>query len=168
MELLTIQIPWIEILWISIGAIFVIMGLIGCIVPIIPGPPLSFIGLLMLQLKEHSPFTLSFMIILGTIVLAITIIDYVMPFWSAKYFSSSKLAIRLSMLGLLFGMFIFPPWGFIIGSILGAIIGELVIGKKEIQIFKSSFATVLGFVVSTIIKVLLSGYMFWLFIINIY
>jgi len=121
----------------------------------------------MLQLKETSPFTLNFMFILGAITLAITIADYLLPFWSAKYFSSSKLGIWMSVVGLLLGMFIFPPWGFIIGTVSGAIVGELLAGKKGALAFKASLGVVLGFVFSTILKVLLSGYMFWKFVTNI-
>lgn len=169
MELIFLQnIPWSDILWISIGAVFILLGLIGCIAPVIPGPPLSYFGLLMLQLKEESPFSLNLMLILAAITAIVTIIDYLLPVWGAKKFGAGKWGIWGSVLGLIAGFFILPPLGIIILPFFGALIGELLAGKKGMIALKASLGVFLGFLFGTLAKLIVSGYMFWLFVTNIF
>jgi uncharacterized protein len=169
MELIFLQnIPWSDILWISIGAVFMIIGLIGCIAPVIPGPPLSYFGLLMLQLKEESPFSLNLMLILAAITAIVTIIDYLLPVWGAKKFGAGKWGMWGSVFGLIAGFFVFPPLGIFILPFFGALIGELIAGKKGLIALKASFGVFLGFLFGTLAKLIVSGYMFWLFVTNIF
>lgn len=169
MELLfSFQIPWTDILWISLGALLIVVGLLGCILPVIPGPPLSFFGLLLLQLKEEPPFTLTFMLILGAITTIVTIIDYLLPVWGAKKFGAGKWGTWGSVIGLIAGFFIFPPLGIFILPFFGALIGELIAGKKGMLALKASFGVFLGFIFGTLAKLIVSGYMFYVFIVNIF
>jgi uncharacterized protein YqgC (DUF456 family) len=169
MELIFLQnIPWFDILWISIGAVFILLGLIGCIAPVIPGPPLSYFGLLMLQLKEESPFSLNLMLILAAITAIVTIIDYLLPVWGAKKFGAGKWGMWGSVIGLIAGFFILPPLGIFILPFFGALIGELFAGKKGMIALKASLGVFLGFLFGTLAKLIVSGYMFWLFVTNIF
>jgi uncharacterized protein len=169
MELLfSLNIPWSDLLWISLGALFIIVGLIGCIAPIIPGPPLSYFGLLLLQLKEDPPFSLTFMLILAGVTAAVTIIDYMLPVWGAKKFGAGKWGTWGSVIGLILGFFIFPPLGIFILPFFGALIGELIAGKKGMVALKASFGVFLGFIFGTLAKLIVSGYMFWMFVVNIF
>jgi uncharacterized protein len=166
--LFSLNIPWSDILWISLGAVFIIVGLIGCILPVIPGPPLSFFGLLLLQLKNDPPFTTEFMLIMAAITIAVTIIDYMLPVWGAKKFGAGKWGVWGSVFGLIAGFFVFPPLGIFIMPFFGALIGELLAGKKGMLALKASFGVFLGFIFGTLAKLIISGYIFWMFVINIF
>jgi len=162
--ILFIELPWYDIMWIIVGFLFIIIGLIGCIVSIIPGPPLSFLGLLMLQLTSSPQFSLIFMLLLGFIVFVITILDYILPIWTAKKHGASKYAVWGSSIGLIIGLFVMPPFGIFIGAFAGAFIGEIIAKKTNKQAIKSSLYVFLGFIIGTIMKLALSGYMAYKFV----
>lgn len=155
---------WIEILWITIAGILLIIGIIGCIVPVIPGPPLSFFGLLILQLLDPSPFTIGFMLLMAFITIIVTIIDYMLPVWGARKFGSSRWGIFGSILGLIIGLFIFPPIGIFIFPFVGAFLMEFISGKETFKAFRASIGVFLGFIIGSVAKVIVSGYMFWKFL----
>jgi uncharacterized protein YqgC (DUF456 family) len=164
MDIVLLSFEWTDLIWIIIGFLFMIVGIAGCIIPVIPGPPLSFLGLLMLQLKSEPAFTLQLMIILAVVTTVLTIMDYVLPIWGAKSYGASKRGMWGSVVGLFVGLFVFPPFGFIIGTILGAFIGELSAGKNSMLAKKATWGVVIGFLFGSFFKLILSGFMLWLFI----
>lgn len=73
-----------EIIWIILGGVFIVAGLIGAFIPVVPGLPFSYIGLVILQLL-YSPFTLTFMFVwLGIVILFSFVLDNVIPAWATK------------------------------------------------------------------------------------
>lgn len=164
--LLDINFIWGDLIWIIIGIALILLGLIGCIVPIIPGPPISFIGLLLLQLKEIAPFTTKYLLIIGGIALLVTILDYIVPIMGAKKFGASKAGIWGSIIGLVVGIF-FGPIGIIVFPFFGALIAELIIGKKTGKALKAAFGTFLGFLFGTLLKLITSAYIAYIFFTNI-
>ena len=116
---------------IIIGLLIALVGLAGCIVPLIPGPPLSFSALIIISYaKNWEPFSATFLIIMAVFTLAVTISDYVVPVRGAKKHGASKLGVWGSIIGMLVGLLFFPPWGMLLGAIVGALSGELLAGKK--------------------------------------
>ncbi|MGD9493834.1 MAG: DUF456 domain-containing protein [Bacteroidales bacterium] len=158
-----ISIPWTDILWISLGVILTILGLLGCFLPIIPGPPLSFAALLMLQLKEEPPFSVTFLLIMAGVAIFVTVLDYVVPVAGAKKFGASKAGVWGSTIGLILGIFILPPWGIIVMPFIGALIGEFIIGKQSKQAFRAAWGTFLGFLTGVLLKLIASGVMAFYF-----
>ena len=148
---------------IAVGVIFIISGILGCVLPIIPGPPLSYIGLLFLHFTEKYDFSSKFLIIWAAITIAVYAIDYVIPVWGTKKFGGSKRGVWGSIIGLLIGLFFFPPIGIIIGPFLGAVIGELSAGKDSGTALKSGFGSFMGFLTGTLLKLITSGMMTWYF-----
>lgn len=163
-----LNIPWSDLLFITIGGLLILLGLIGCVVPVIPGPALSYVGLLMLQLKQEPAFSLNLMLILVVLTLMVTLLDYLLPIWSAKFAGASKLGQWGSVLGLIVGLFLPQPFGIILGPLFGALLGELMSGKKGKLAAKASFGVFVGFLLGTFTKVVLSGYMTYLFFANIF
>lgn len=162
------DVPWSDLLWIVLGSVLIIFGLLGCFLPVIPGPPLSFVALLLLQLKEEPPFEVWFLLVMLGITLLVTILDYVVPVIGAKKFGASKAGIWGSTIGLIAGIFLFPPLGIIIFPFVGALIGEFIVGKKTGQAFKAALGTFLGFVMGTLLKLIASGVMAFYFFANIF
>jgi uncharacterized protein YqgC (DUF456 family) len=101
-------------------------GLLGVVIPVLPGPPLSFIALLVMQWSGYGGFSPAFLGLWVGITVTVTVMDYFLPSLMTKKFGGSRAAVIGSFVGLLAGIFIFPPWGIIIGPFLGALIGELI------------------------------------------
>ncbi|MFA6618697.1 MAG: DUF456 domain-containing protein [Candidatus Neomarinimicrobiota bacterium] len=153
-----------DIIFIIIGILFMIFGIAGCLLPVIPGPPLAYIGLILLHLAPNHSFDSNFLIIMAIVALIVTVLDNFMPAWSAKRSGGSKRAVWGSVIGLAFGFFFFPPWGLIIGPFLGAVLGELSTGRNSAEAFKSGFSTFVGFLGGVVIKLIASGVMLFYFL----
>lgn len=153
----------VDIILIIIGILFLGIGLIGCILPVLPGPPLTYIGLLMLHFTKEHQFSSDFLILWAVVAVAVTILDNVIPIWGTKKYGGSKKAIWGSMIGLVVGLFLFPPFGIIIGPFAGAVIGELMEGKQTMDALRSGFGAFMGFLGGTILKLISSGLMIFYF-----
>lgn len=134
------------------GFLFVIGGILGSFLPVIPGPPTGWLGLLLLHITEKVETNWQFIAITGAIAIAVFILDYIIPALATKKFGGSKYGIWGSTIGLIIGL-IFTPIGMILGLFLGALIGELINDNKDVKTaFKASLGSVLGFFFSTGIK----------------
>ena len=149
-----------EIVLLILAFIFLLVGLLGAVVPILPGPPLSFLGLLLLQWSGFAAFPAAFLWIWAGITLVVTLMDYHLPALLARKFGGSKAAAIGSFLGLIIGMFFFPPFGMVIGSFIGAFLGEIIQqhsdGKKAL---KAAFGAFIAFILSTGAKLITCGIM---------
>lgn len=133
---------------IILGLLCALMGLVGCILPIIPGPPLSFLALILLSLAKHwAPFSPTFLIIMGGLAVLVTILEYVVPMVGARRYGASKRGIWISMIGMLIGVLFFPPWGMLVGAFLGALVGEMLAGKQGSQSLRAAWGVFVGNVV---------------------
>lgn len=145
-----------EWVWITLGVLLTISGIVGCILPFIPGPPLSYAALLVLLLTDRNIFGSTFLLIWLIITIAVTLLDYYVPVWGTKKFGGSSRGIWGATIGLLIGIFFFPPFGMIAGPFLGAVIGEL-LGGKELNIaLKSGLGSFIGFIAGTVMKLTVS------------
>ena len=148
-----------------LGIILLLIGLIGCVVPIIPGPPLSFIAMILLQIARHGEaFTTNQLVFWGIVTIAVTALDYIIPIAGAKKYGASKAGIWGSIIGMLSGLIFFPPFGMFLGAFIGAIIGELLIGKNNSSALKAGFGTFIGTMTGFILKIIAGfgmGYYFF-------
>ena len=140
-------------------------GLMGCIIPALPGPPLSFLALLVLSwAKDWEPFSPAFLITMGGVTLVIAILDYVIPLSGAKKWGASRRGVWGSIIGMIVGFFLFPPWGILLGGVGGALVGEFSAGKGGNRAIRASVGIVMGYMVSTGIKLLFSAVVLILYI----
>ena len=151
-----------DIFLIISGSLLMILGIAGCLLPILPGPPLSYLGLIAIHFTSKIDFSSKFLIAWGIIVTLVSILDYVIPIWGTKFFGGSKYGVWGSMAGLLAGLFI-PPIGIIIGPFIGAVAGEMLAGNKQ-NAFKAGFGSFIGFIAGTVVKMLVSLIMLYYFI----
>jgi len=157
----------IDVVLMILGGIFMVAGIVGCILPILPGPPLSYAGLLLLQFTSRHPFTTRFLLIYAAVTILVTVLDYVIPVYGTKKLQGSKYGIWGSASGLVIGLIFFPPFGIIIGPLLGAFLGELLTGKKADRAIKSALGSLLGFIAGSAIKLVLSVIMAYYFVANV-
>lgn len=156
-----------ETLLIIIGVLLIIGGFLGSFLPVIPGPPLSYGGLLVLQLTSPHPFSLQFLIIWALIVVALMVLDNVIPAYGTKKFGGSAYGVWGCIIGMVIGIF-FSPIGLVVGPLAGAFVGELIGGKNSDQALRSAWGSFLGFLAGTILKVIASGLMGYYFFVSVF
>jgi len=156
-----------DLLLISIAVILLLLGIIGCLVPMLPGPPLSFAALLLLQFTSRSPFTEEFLVMWGLITVAVTVLDYWVPIYGTKKLGGTKWGVWGAAIGLIIGLFVFPPFGIFTGPLIGALLGELIAGQDFSKALRSALGSFVGFVAGTIMKLVVSVILSYHFIINL-
>ncbi len=153
-----------EILLLITAFVFVILGIIGSFLPVIPGPITSWIGLLILHLTNTVPINKSFLITTFTVALLVWVLDYIIPAIGTKRFGGSKYGVIGTSLGLIIGLIAPIPGGIIIGPFLGAFMGELVYQNNSERALKAAFGSFIGFLTSTFIKFIVAVVYFGFFI----
>jgi uncharacterized protein YqgC (DUF456 family) len=151
-----------------IGAIFILLGLAGSVLPVLPGPALSFIGLFLVALIRNfsPPLTPNLIIILLIISIAITVVDYFIPLIGAKKYGTSKWGIYGSVVGMIIGAF-FSPFGLLLGALIGAVFVEWIVSRKEKQALKAGWGIFIGSIFGTILKLGVSGVMAYYYLLSI-
>ena len=144
-----------EYWFIILGAIFAIIGLVGAIVPALPGPPLSYITLWMMWLYNRDEVSTATLVVMGILMILITILDYVAPVWLTKFGKGTKAGIRGATAGLIIGFF-FGPLGLIFGPFIGALVGELIVKTPFSTALKVAFMSFVGFLLTTALKLIYS------------
>jgi len=155
-------------LLILLGFICTFAGIVGCLLPVLPGPVLSYAGLLLLQLSSGHPFSIQFLVLFAVLTAGMAVLDYVIPVYGAKKLSGSKYGTWGSGIGLAAGVIFLFPIGIIVGPVAGAFIGELMSGKTAKQALKPALGSFLGFLAGTTIKVMLSLSMAYYFVLTVY
>ena len=150
------------ILIIIFSIILLILGVLGSILPVIPGPPLSFVGLLLLH--YFTPFEMQedFRLLFGFSAALITFLDYWLQVYSVKLFGGGRTSTIGVIIGIVLGLFIFPPIGVLVGPFLGAYIGAIIESDFDLlKSFKIAFGSLIGFLGGTILKFVYSIVVIW-------
>ena len=157
-----------DIVLVFIASLFIVLGIIGSFLPVLPGPLTSWIGLLILHLTDAVPMNWTFLTI--TLVLAIFVwfLDYIIPAIGTKRFGGSKYGMIVTSLGLIVGLLSPIPFGIIIGPFIGALIGELINKSDSKTAIKAAFGSFLGFLTSTFIKFIVAVIYLGLFIAKVW
>jgi hypothetical protein len=135
----------------ALAIILLITGIAGCLLPVLPGPPLSYLGIVLLHLTRFADISKNLFIILGVVAVVVTVIDYVVPIWGTRQFGGSKYGMRGATVGLIIGLFLGPP-GIIIGPFIGAVVGELIFKDDFKYAIKAGFGSLLGFLTGVGLK----------------
>lgn len=152
-----------DLFFIIIAGLLLLTGFVGSILPVLPGIPLSYLGIVLLHLTSVVQFPFRFLIILGITVIIVQLLDFIIPVWGTKKTGGSKAGVRGSVIGLMICFFM-GPWGIITGPFIGALIGELLVGKTSQKAIKAAFGTFLGLLTGTILKLVLAGIMIYYYI----
>ncbi len=141
-----------------------IIGIIGAVVPI-PGIIFSYAALICVFFCGYSGLTISDMVIWAVVSVVVSIIDFWLPPYFTKKFGGSRAGVIGSMVGLVAGVIFFPPLGMIVGPMFGAILGELVHDRNDIEkAFKIGLASFAAFIFGTGLKLIAAVWMLCVFI----
>jgi len=152
-----------DLVWTIIGVLCLLAGIVGSVAPLLPGPPLSYAGFLIVQLRSDPPFSINFMLIWAAIVVAVSVLEYVIPVYGTKKFGGSKYGLWGCSIGLITGVF-FGPWGIFLGPFIGAFVGELLASKQSNHAFQAALGSFIGFLFSTLLKLAVCVVMAWYFV----
>jgi uncharacterized protein YqgC (DUF456 family) len=142
-----------DVVIVLIGFVFLILGLVGCFAPLVPGPPMSFLALLILHFTNSISFSTNFLLMWAVIVILITLLEYFIPIWGSKKFGGSTAGSWGASIGMFLGLLFFPPMGLIIGTVLGALLGEMYVAKADLPVaMKAAMGALIGFVFGAAIK----------------
>ena len=147
-----------DIFIICLVAFILILGIIGCFVPIIPGPPISYGALLVFHFFSSYNIDENTLWIWALIVIAVTVFDLWIQIYGVKKFGGTKKAVNGSIIGLIIGIFLFPPFGIIIGPFFGAFIGAKMDNPDVNKALKIALGAFAGFILGTLVKLSVSLY----------
>ena len=129
-----------EWFWIILGIALCLVAILGSLLPLLPGPPIAFAGLLLQQFRDPNPFSSNFLLFFAAIVIVSLVLDYLIPIWGTKKFGGTKYGVWGCTLGFLAAFWI-GPLGVIIGPFIGAFVGELIGGQNSNKSLKAAFGS---------------------------
>ena len=138
-----------------------ILGLIGAFLPIIPGPLLSFLGLLIIHFFTDIYFEQHQLLWYLLLTILVFTSDYFLQYFGVKSCGGGKYAIFATIVGAIIGFF-FSPIGLVVGPFLGAFIGSLMDNKEKKQAIIIAFGSLMAFVFGTLIKLCFSIYIIYI------
>ena len=137
-----------------ICSVLILIGLIGALLPAIPGVPIAWLGLFIYAIgtgfERISILTVA--IFFGITVITLTL-DFVAPMLGAKKYRASKLGVAGAFVGFVAGVILLGFWGVILGPLVGAFLGELIASRKPKKALGSALGAFLGFIAGTLIKI---------------
>ena len=138
-----------------------LIGIIGSVVPILPGPALSFVGLLCAYLSDGSSISTGMLGMWGAITAVVSVMDYILPGYFSMVFGGSKAGITGATLGVFVGLFM-GPIGIILGPFAGAVLGEMLNQRRTLdEAVKVGFGSLISFIVGTGLKLIVAGMMMY-------
>lgn len=132
-------------------------GIAGCVLPVLPGAPLGYAGLLLLHFTGKADFSTTQLVVWLVIVVILQIVDFITPLLGSKYSGGTDFGNRGCMAGTLLGLF-FMPWGIILGPFIGAVAGEMLGGSDFPHAIRAGIGSLIGFLFGTLLKVIVCFY----------
>ena len=147
-----------DVFLLIVACLLMLIGIIGCILPGLPGTPIAYVGLWIAQATDRIDFSWQFLLIWGIVTIIVSVLDYVVPAWGTKRFGGTKYGVWGSTIGVFVGLFA-GPWGVILGPLVGAVIGELLGGKAAQEAIRAGWGSFVGILFGTVLKLICCGLM---------
>ena len=155
----------LSILMTILGFASLILGFIGCIIPAIPGPILAFLSLILISIPASwQLFGWWVLILTGVLAVFSTLIDNVLPALASKKAGAGKPGVWGSVVGMIAGSFVIPPFGTLVGAFLGALLGEMLFNRKNTTPLKAALGVFKGTMLGILIKLTVTGVIAALFV----
>lgn len=146
-----------DILLIFISGFFILLGIAGSFLPIIPGPMTSWLGIFILSFTQYIIIDKFYLFLSFLIALSIFILDYFIPVLGVKKFGGGKGSILGSSIGLICGLLFIGPFGILLGPFFGAFIGELIVNTNNKKgALKAALGSLIGFLSGVFLKFVVS------------
>lgn len=153
------------ILWYVLAGIAIIAGLVGSILPNLPGIPMMFGGMLLAAWAGHfDRIRVWVVVVLGVLAAFSVVFDFLAGTYGAKRYGASGAAVWGALIGTIVGIFFGIP-GLLLGPFLGAVSGELVSGRPIDQAARVGVGTWIGLLIGTAIKLAVAFMMLGTFVV---
>lgn len=137
-----------------IAILLAVVGFFGSVVPILPGPTLSWIAWMLLLIPKEGRVSFASVAVWGILLLAVTLLDNFGSSWMTKKKGGSKWGTWGCFAGMLVGLFFFAPWGIILGPFIGAFLGETLAGAATGRAFRVACVSFVAFLLTTGLKLI--------------
>ena len=149
-------------------AVCLLVGFAGVVLPILPGIPLSWLGLFIYAIGTgFERVSVTVVIVFFVLMLLSLVIDFFAPLLGAKKYKASKWGAFGAFLGMTVGIF-FGVWGIVFGPFAGALLGEFIAGKRVKQAFGSAAGTFIGMIMGSLLKLVIILVMAGFFIASLF
>ena len=157
------------ILYAIVCSILMVVGLIGVVLPGLPGVPLAWLGLFIYALGTGFDRISIITTVVFFIVMLFTLsLDFLAPILGAKKYKASKYGLIGAFLGFVAGIIVFGFWGIIFGPLVGALLGELIAKREPGQAFRSALGALTGFFMGTLFKIVIILVMIGFFVVSLF
>jgi len=152
-----------DILLLIIAILLLLAGFLGCFLPILPGPPLSYLAMLLIHFTRFGDIEFPVFVFLGILTVVVQVLDFLVPAWGTKKYGGTKYGSWGSILGLIIGLFFLPaigPFGLLTilgGPFAGAYLGEKIAGQDSNAALRAAYGSFIGFLAGTFMKLVCSG-----------
>lgn len=157
-----------DVLLVLLGLLCMFIGILGSFLPVLPGAPISWIGLLILHLTNAIPMDLTYLGVTLGVALLVFVLDFIIPAIGTKKFGGSKYGVIGTTIGLIVGIIAPIPFGIIIGPFVGAYIGEMMYQNNSKVATKAAFGSLVGFLTSSFMKFVVCVVFLGMFLVKVW
>ena len=159
-----------DILLLLLGLACMLVGILGSFLPVLPGPPISWLGLLFLILTQGVPNDWWMLGITAVVAIVVVALDYWIPALGTRKFGGSRAGMLGTVIGLIVAL-IFPVLGLlgvILWPFIGALVGEIINKSDRKTALKAAFGSFLGFLTGTFLKFMVSIIYLGIFVLKVW
>ena len=153
-----------DLIILALAAILMLVGILGSFLPMLPGIPVSWTGLLLLHLTSVIPVNYTFLGITLLVTIIIFALQYAIPALGTKYLGGSKKGMYGATIGLVAGIFIPIPFAILIAPFVGAYLGETLNKADSRTALKAASGSFIGLLASTFMEFVVAGIFLMLFV----
>lgn len=157
-----------DLILLSLAAILMLLGMLGSFLPVLPGIPLSWLGLLVLHLTSVIAVNYTFLGITLLVTIIIFALQYAIPALGTKYLGGSKKGMFGATIGLFAGIFIPIPFAILIAPFIGAYLGEMINKADSRTALKAASGSFIGLLASTFMEFIVTAIFLLLFIYKVW
>jgi len=141
-----------------VGFLVALFGIVGCILPAVPGPFISYLSLIIISfVMDWTAFSISFLIVMAALAALVMFLDYILPAGGARRYGASRWGVTGSVIGMIIGFFFFPPLGVFAGAFIGAVVGEVLARKKGKDAIRAGWGVFVGILLGLGVKLAYSA-----------
>jgi len=157
-----------DLFLVLLAGILLIIGILGSFLPVLPGVPVSWFGLLVFYLAPAIPMNYWFLGITLVVAILIFVLNLVVPAMGTKRFGGSKSGMIGATIGLVVGLIAPIPFGILIGPFIGAFIGEILNKSNSKSALRAAYGSFLGLIASSVMEFLVTVAFLILFIYKVW
>lgn len=153
-----------DIILLVVAGLFMLLGVLGSFLPILPGIPMSWLGFLLFHLTSAVPMNYTFLGITLFITIVIFALQYAIPALGTKYLGGTKWGMAGATIGLFIGLFLPIPFAVLIVPFIGAYLGEMMNKANSGAALKAASGSFIGLLASTFMEFVVTGIFLLLFL----